>query len=151
MVYDIDMENVAFVSDRGGEIIAALRDAGCRLNCADHLPKNIVDYMLENIPPENRIRDLLECCRRLVKHVKQSNIPFQLPSSLKNEVKTRWNATLTTFESIRKALETDVLFNFLHTKKRTELITDIDTELLAKVAELLELFRVATLYFETKH
>lgn len=150
MVYDIDMENVVFVSDRGSEIVAALKDVACRLNCGDHILKNIVDYMFDQISPTNRIRDLLERCRCLVRYVKQSKIQFQLPSTLKNEVKTRWNATLTMFESIKKALEMDVLFEILHAKKRTELITDIDTELLAKLIELLELFQVATLYFEAK-
>lgn len=131
-----------------------MKDVGFRLNCGDHIIKNIIDYiMFEKISPENRIRDRIKSCRRLVTYAKQSNVQYQLPlgCGLKNEVKTRWNATLTMLNSIHKALATNVLFDLLEEKGRTELITDIDTELLSEVVNLLELFQEATLYFEPKH
>lgn len=113
MAYDIDIENVIFVTDRGGEIVAALKDFAYRLNCGAHLLKNIVDHMFKEISIGNPIRDLLANCRRLVKFVKQSNIHFELPAGLKKEVQSRWNATLTMFKSIQKAQETDDLFDLL--------------------------------------
>lgn len=150
-VFGIDINNVIFVTDRGGEItrkiIAALLDYADRLNCAAHLLKNIVDEMLSKIDATNPVYNLLENCRRLVKFVKQSNIQFRLPNGLKSEVLSRWNATLFMMESIQKAQETNVLFEFLSSKNKTDLLTDIDIELLDEVMEMLDPFLGATLHF----
>lgn len=148
--FEIDINNVIFVTDRGTEIIAALRDCAERLNCAAHVLKNSVDEMLKKICDDNPVKKLLKCCRDLVTYIKQSNIQYHLPKSLKSEVPTRWNATFYMLSSIRDAQETDQLKEFLVSKKRTDLLTDIDNHLLDEVIELLEPFLEATLQFEAR-
>lgn len=148
--YEIDIDNVIFVSDRGGEIIAALNDYAERLNCAAHLLKNIVDEMLHKIGDENPVKILLENCRRLVTYVKRSNVQYRLPSGLKAEVLSRWNATLYMMESVKKAQETEDLFEYLSSKGKSHLLTDIDNNLLDEVMELLDPFLEATLQFEAR-
>lgn len=107
-----------------------MKDIAHRLNCGAHLLKNIVDEMLEKISPENAINRLLANCRRLVKYTKKSHIQYQLPSGLKNEVKSRWNATLTMIKSIKKAQATDHLMEFLEERGKGYLLADINNEVL---------------------
>lgn len=149
-LYGIDINNVAFVTDRGPEIIAALKDYAFRLNCGAHILKNIVDEMLNKISANNLINSLLESCRSLVKYTKKSGVQSHLPNSLKNEVQSRWNATLSMIKSIEKAQETNDLKDFLELKERSDLLTDIDNELLDELIGLLDLFQEATLHFEVK-
>ena len=44
--YGIDINNVVFVTNRGGEIRVALKDVSHLLNCSAHMLKNIVDEMI---------------------------------------------------------------------------------------------------------
>lgn len=148
-VFEIDMQNVIFVSDRGSEIIAALKDCAERLNCSAHILKNIVDEMLKKLSDENAVKRLLKSCRELVTFIKQSNIQYHLPSALKSEVATRWNATLYMLQSIQKAQNTTHLNDYLESKKRNDLLTNIDNDLLEELIELLEPFLEATLQFES--
>lgn len=150
MIYGIYINNAVFVTDRGAEIIAALKDIAHRLNCGAHMLKNIVDQMLTKILPGNAINSLLKNCRRLVRYTKKSHIQYRLPNGLKNEVKTRWNATLTMIKSIKKALETDHLQNFLEERDKSYLLSDIDYELLDELEKLLDTFLDATMDFEAK-
>lgn len=149
-VYDIDINNVIFVSDRGGDIVAALRHYADRLNCAAHILKNIIDTMLSKIGHQNPVRRLLDSCRELVTYIKRSHIQHRLPHSLKNEVQSRWNATLLMMKSITKAQETNALMEHLELKNKTDLLTEIDNELLDELKEFLKPFLEATLQFEYK-
>lgn len=149
-VYGIDINNVIFVTDRGGEIIAALKDYADRLNCAAHILKNIVDEMLNKIGDDNPVKALLENCRRLVAYTKRSGIQYRLPNGLRNEVLSRWNATLFMLESIKLAQETDDLMDILEIREQSDLLTDIDNDLLEEVVDLLKPFLEATLHFEAK-
>lgn len=128
--YGLDINNIIFVSDRDGESITALRDYACRLTCAAHILKNIVDEMLNKIGDENPV-SLLENCLQLVTYIKRYRIQHRLPNGLKNEVPSRWNATLLMLKSIKKTQETNDLFEFLELKEKTYLLTDIDMDLLA--------------------
>lgn len=149
-IYGIDINNIIFVSDRGGEIIAALKDYGDRLNCAAYMLKNIVDEMLKKIGDHNPVKSLLKKCRELVTYTKKSTIQSHLPNALKNEVPSRWNATLFMLNSIKKAQETNDLMEFLESKDKSDLLTSIDNDLLDELVELFNPFLDATLHFETK-
>lgn len=149
-LYEVDINNVIFVTDRGSEIIAALKDVAFRLNCGDHILKNIVDEMFNKISQDNLITTLMTNCRRLIKYVKQSKIQYQLPNGLKNEVQSRWNATLTMLKSIKKAQERNELSQLLAQKGKSFLLTDIDMDLLCELENLLDPFLEATLCMEAK-
>ncbi|KAJ6642141.1 Transposable element Hobo transposase [Pseudolycoriella hygida] len=146
--FEIDIKNVIFVTDRGSELVAALKDYAERLNCADHLLKNIVDEMIKKISDDNPVKTLLYNCRALVNRIKKSNIQYYLPNGLRAEVKSRWNATLLMLDSIKKAQETSDLMDFLNAKGESAYLTDIDNDLLDELIELLEPFLEATSHFE---
>lgn len=102
---------------------------------------------LNKIGDDNPVKALLEDCRRLVVYTKRSGIQYRLPNGLRNEVLSRWNATLFMLESIKLAQETDEI---LEIREQSDLLTDIDNDLLEKVVDLLKPFLEATLHFEAK-
>ncbi|KAG4068985.1 hypothetical protein HA402_005646 [Bradysia odoriphaga] len=130
--FEIDIDNVIFVTDRGGEIVAPLKDYAERLNCAAHLLKNIVDEMLKKIGDQNPVNTLLDNCRALIGGAK----------SLECHV--------VYLNSIKKAQESSDLMDFLDANGESDLLTDIDNDLLDELIEFLEPFYEATLQFEAK-
>lgn len=83
-------------------------------------------------------------------YVKRPSNQYHLPNSLKNEVQSRWNVTLFMLNFIKKAQETSDLKGFLESKDKSDLLTNIDNDLLDEVVELFEPFLESTLHFEAK-
>lgn len=109
-----------------------------------------VDEMLNKICDQNPVNTLLNNCRALVTRIKRSNIQHYLPNGLRSEVQSRWNATLFMLNSIKNAQESSDLMDFLDAKGESDLLTDIDNDLLEELIDFLEPFYEATLQFEAK-
>lgn len=100
----VTRSNVVFVTDRGSNIVAALRH-DVRLNCAAHLVNNVLETMfkestLQTSPPLLHVQLLLHSCRDLVGYFKRSAIMEKLDTALDQCVATRWNSHLAMLVSV---------------------------------------------------
>lgn len=100
------MSNIVFVTDRGSNMIAALKTS-CRLNCSAHSLNTILEHTMRAVrvdsDSDNSSSDfsgVLEACRSLVTFFKRSGLQCRLQQSLKGDVETRWNSKLELFSSI---------------------------------------------------
>lgn len=64
-----DISNVVFVTDRGSNIISALKDF-TRLNCSAHLFSNVLNDAFQSTI---ELREVTEACKKIVKYFKKSN------------------------------------------------------------------------------
>jgi hypothetical protein len=90
--FTIPTEKLVFVTDRGANVLAALKEYE-HLSCCDHIMNTILSHVfdaheLDNIP---EIRCLLSASKELVRYFKKSGKMRLLHTSLKQEVSTRWN------------------------------------------------------------
>lgn len=137
--FDIyDIENITFVTDRGSNIVKALRDQN-RLNCANHLLNNVLDSgfnsTLELMP-------IFETCKKLVKYFKKSSLQHFLSTSLKNYCITRWNSHLNLFQSISNNYFK--IQEILSSNNEMNRISDIDLPLLNSLVGMFEKFDIVS-------
>lgn len=85
------IENVTFVTDRGTNMVSALRNSN-HIHCFAHLINNTVDKILKKL-------DCVRAATAIVKYFKSSgNNKFGI--SLKSNVSTRWNSVFYMIDSI---------------------------------------------------
>ena len=90
-----------FVTDRGANVLTALKEYE-HLSCCDHILNTILSHTfdareLDNIP---EVRCLLSASKELVRYFKKSGKMKLLPTSLKQEVSTRWNTMFALLDSV---------------------------------------------------
>lgn len=86
---------LVFVSDRGPNIVASLKDYN-RLNCIEHVLNNITEKLCE----EDDVKSIVTDCKKLVALFKNTGLNNELPQTLKAPADTRWNTIFYMFESI---------------------------------------------------
>lgn len=91
-----DISNVVFVTDRGSNVISALKEF-TRLNCSAHLFSNVLNDAFESTLELNSITD---ACKKTVKYFKKSNKQHMLNTTLKSSCPTRWNSNFAMYESV---------------------------------------------------
>ena len=101
--FTIPTEKLVFVSDRGANVLAALKDYQ-HMSCCNHILNTILSHVfdareLSNIP---EVRSTLSGSKELVRYFKKSGKMKLLPTSLKQEVSTCWNTMLALLESVLK-------------------------------------------------
>ena len=85
-----NLSEIQFVIDRGANIIKALRDNNInRISCVDHVLHNVLTNLVDNV---SEVKNLFECCKKVVKYFKKSNLMSQLKTTLKAEHLTRWTS-----------------------------------------------------------
>lgn len=101
--FEVNAEKVVFVTDRGANMLKALKDHK-HISCCDHMINTVLshvfdDEVLDELP---RVRSLLSGSKELVRYFKKSGNMRLLPTSLKQEVSTRWNTMFYLLESVMK-------------------------------------------------
>lgn len=139
---DIDLELITFVTDRGANLIKAL-DKYCRHNDGPHFLHNTVKRIFLSGSP----KDLLNCSKELVAHIKHAGLNDLFSPSLKSHVETRWNTVLTVFESIEK--NWDKLVEVLAERNEMNYLRNIQRGELIDMIKFLTPFREGTLHMET--
>lgn len=104
-------QKITFISDRGGNIRAALSNS-VRLNCYAHLINNLVHAMCEI----HSVREIINDASALVRFVNTSTIRNTLKKTLKQHCVTRWNSTQIMLESVY--LNYDEVYNALSEKEK---------------------------------
>ncbi|KAK7882732.1 hypothetical protein WMY93_028906 [Mugilogobius chulae] len=134
---------IVFVTDRGANIVAALRGY-TRLNCSAHILNVILssafsEKVLEKTPD---LAELLVGAKRLVKYFKHSGLQNRLATSLKQSVETRWNSNYEMLNSILSQHETisALLVDTAHYEK----IVQINLNHLETLVAFLKVFKDAT-------
>lgn len=87
--------NFVFVSDRGSNMISALKNFES-IHCFAHMLNNTVQHMLEIV------NDDLTPVKALVKYFKVTGLNSRLDETLKSYVKTRWNSVYHMIQSVLK-------------------------------------------------
>lgn len=126
------MENITFVTDRGSNIVKALKDQN-RINCANHLLNNVLDSGFNST---NELIPFLDACKKLVKYFKKTSMQHMLSTSLKNYCITRWNSHLNLFQSISNNFFK--IQEILSSVNETYRISDINLSVLHALVEVFE-------------
>lgn len=91
-----DISNAIFVTDRGSNVISALKDLR-RINCSAHLFSNVLHDAFESTI---ELKEITDACKKIVKYFKKSNKQHLLTTTLKSSCPTRWNSNFVMFKSI---------------------------------------------------
>ena len=137
------VSRVVFVTDRGANIIAALR-AYTRLNCNAHILNVILSSafapaVLEKTPA---LSELITRSKKLVKYFKHSGLQNSLDTSLKQSIETRWNSNYEMLDSILK--QHDAVSAILLANNQYDRIAHININTLKTVVDFLKKFKEAT-------
>lgn len=101
--FGIDEKKIYFVTDRGANMLAALKNSN-HISCCDHIINTILSHVfdaknLDNIP---EVRAILTASKDLVRYFKKSGAMHLLTKSLKQEVPTRWNSMYYLLQSVQE-------------------------------------------------
>ncbi|KAI2646914.1 Transposable element Hobo transposase [Labeo rohita] len=133
---------VVFVTDRGANIVAALRGY-TRLNCNAHILNITLSsaFAPDVLAESTELSELLTSAKKLVKYFKHSGLQNSLKKSLKQSIETRWNSNYEMLDSILQQHEE--ICTLLLKNNQYERITQISANTLKTVA-FLKLFKEAT-------
>lgn len=132
-------QSITFVSDRGSNIVAALKDQFKRYNCQAHLINNIVKQFYEG----KQASKILKILKPIVRYVKINgyNEQFENGKKIKSYSKTRWNSAYYMLASILKSW--NQLEDLLKTNKSNhyQKFKSIDKKEVADMIDFLEPFK----------
>lgn len=113
--FEVDASKVIFVTDRGANMLAALKN-DCHLPCCDHMLNTALSHVFDNKNLDNipDVRSLVTGSKELVRYFKKGGNMALLSKSLKQEVPTRWNSNYTMLHSILESY--DEVEHILETK-----------------------------------
>ena len=104
--FNVDAKRVTFVSDRGSNMLSALKEYDAHVSCCDHMLNTVLSTLFDNKQLEDlpEVRSLLTGSKELVRFFKKSpGIMKLLKKSLKQEVTTRWNSMYTMLASVNES------------------------------------------------
>lgn len=128
---------LVFISDRGGNIRAALK-YDTRLNCFPHFLHNIVKYGCE----VDSVKRLIIECAALVKYFKFTGLNNMLEKSLKSAISTRFNYVFMMLNSIDD--QWDAIKAILEQRHEISRLANIDRESIKGLTKLLNSFNIAS-------
>ncbi|KAL2091651.1 hypothetical protein ACEWY4_013914 [Coilia grayii] len=136
-------DRVVFVTDRGANIVAALRGYN-RLNCNAHILNVTLSsaFAPAVLAETTELSELLSNAKKLVKYFKHSGLQNSLKKSLKQSIETRWNSNYDMLDSILQQHEE--IATLLLSNDQYERIAQINANTLRTVVAFLKLFKDAT-------
>lgn len=114
-------EQLVFISDRGTNMVSALRNMES-IHCYAHMLNNTVQHMLDLISKE------LDPVKALVKYFKVTGLNCKMTETLKSYVQTRWNSVFYMIQSVLQNWKQ--IQEILLSKKETKRLDKIDIECL---------------------
>jgi hypothetical protein len=103
--FHIDCNRVTFVTDRGANMLAALKDCN-HIACSDHMLNTVLSTLFDskNVADVPEVSSLLTGSKELVRFFKKSpGLMKLLTKSLKQEANTRWNSMHTMLCSLKES------------------------------------------------
>lgn len=138
------IEKLVFVSDRGSNIRAALKDY-TRINCFPHFCHNIVKYGCT----VESIKTLIKKCAALVKYFKFNGLINCLDKTLKSAISTRFNYVFMMLSSIDN--QWDGIREILNQRMEIARIADIDRDCIKDLIRFLSSFNDASKFTEATY
>lgn len=135
--YELKIKNFVFVSDRGANVVAALKYFE-KLSCIDHVINNVLEYTEKE---HTGFKDILTSCKALSKFFKKANLQQGLKTSIKCAVNTRWNSNFEMIDSIIQ--NTDDIRLILTEKNKTEKFS-MSVDILIQIRDFLKSFKTAS-------
>ena len=132
-----------FITDRGANIVAALRGY-TRLNCNAHILNVTLSsaFAPRVLAETTELSELLTNAKKLVKYFKHSGLQNSLKKSLKQSIETRWNSNYDMLDSILQQYEE--ISTLLLSNNQYERVAQINANTLKTVVAFLKLFKDAT-------
>jgi len=143
--FSIDLSKVVFVTDRGANILAAMKDFK-HISCSDHMLNTVLTILFDSLDGCPRIKALVTGSKELVRYFKKAGLMRHLKTSLKQEVSTRCNTMFYLLESVLKNY--DEVQHILTTRNEGYRMAAVDKALLELVVAFLEVFKAASLDLE---
>jgi len=97
--FGIDSSKAVFVTDRGANVLAAMKDWK-HVSCSAHMLNTVLTTLFDNLDECPRLKGLLVGAKELVRFFKKSGLMRHLKTALKQEVSTRWNTMFYLLESV---------------------------------------------------
>ncbi|ROL03914.1 Transposable element Hobo transposase [Anabarilius grahami] len=145
-VFGIDSsqaKKLVFVTDRGANMVAALRGF-TRLNCSAHILNTILSHAFSSAVMDKtpEVGNLLKDVKKLVTYFKHSGLQVKLSKSLKQSVETRWNSNFEMLDSVFQ--QYDEIATILLDNKQYDKVGCIDKNILKTLVTFLKPFKDAT-------
>lgn len=137
-------ERVVFVTDRGKNIVKALRLYN-PLTCALHFLCNVIKKTFDC----GRPKDVLNACKSIVGYIKRSGKNDQFHPSLKSSSEVRWNYAVTMMKSIVANDNWTLMLNILEESNKMNILDGVTKEELESLIQFLDIFHMATKSMET--
>lgn len=134
MLSDNEERKLIFVTDRGPNIVAALREYN-RLNCIEHVLNNITEELYK----EAAVKLVVSNCSKLVTLFKNSSLNNQLPQTFKAAADTRWNTVYYMLKSIIPSYES--AYTLLENRGKEEEMSVIDQININEISALVDFFK----------
>jgi len=107
------------------------------------------DAREHEIEAMQQVNKQLDALSKIVTYLKKTGLNGQLPHSVYQENKTRWNSRLNSLRSVIRQM--DDVVSILQREGQTNLVENVDIELLTIVSEFLQPFEDATKEMEADH
>lgn len=133
-----EFQNLTYVTDRGPNMIAALKN-NVRLSCTAHILNNILEKTMDR---NTQFSDMINASKSLVKFFKQSGLQNKLTKSLKASVETRWNSSFSMLKSIADVYSE--VKELLSQRREESKLIEIRQPCLLKLISFLEKFKIAS-------
>ena len=141
------LDNAIFTTDRGTNIISALKDEE-RLDCVNHVLNRVIQPSLEDKNAPKEVYNLLKAVKKLVRYVKKNNLQDLLSKTLKQSNSTRWNSIFLMLKSVLEAYEELQKMFALHKPIEVRQVSITNYNLLKQLTDFLKPFSIITKVFE---
>ncbi len=135
---DPDAFEIVYVTDNGSNLISAL-SGEAHIRCICHCINLVVKQSLEEC---GSIDSLISECRELVTHFKRCELQDKIPSTLKQDICTRWNSTYDTLWSIW--LNFEDVEQVLENRNEGIYLSNIDRYIVKDITDLLSIFKIGS-------
>jgi len=85
--FSVDLSKAVFVSDRGANVLAAMKDWK-HIACSNHMLNTVLTTLFDHVDECPQIKALLAGSKELVRYFKKSGLMQHLKALLKQEVST---------------------------------------------------------------
>lgn len=140
----INLDKVVFVTDRGSNVIAALKDYQ-HIACALHFINNC----LQNCFKSGRPAEILVICRKIIRYIKKSGQNTLFEPTLKSPSNVRWNYAHQMLSSLVAGDNWDVLEQTLRGTEKQKLFDKLNKNEVIELISFLNIFNRATKSMET--
>ena len=99
---ELELRRLVFITDRGSNMIVALRDED-HIDCAAHVLDTVLRNTLDSKNCPESIRLMIKAAKELVRYLKKTSLQNLMQKQVKQSCETCWNSTFLMLKSIDNA------------------------------------------------